>query len=249
MKYMGSKSKVARFIVPIIQEYINDSEPWAYIEPFCGGCNIIDKIHAPKRFAQDKQEHLIELFKNLDRLGELPEFVTKEHYSEVRKCFYNQTHIYEKWYVGAIGYLASYNGRFFDGGYAGVVETADGVRNYYDEALRNLKKQAEDLKGVEFVCSDYKLLNTQKAVIYCDPPYRGTKEYGISKGFDYEEFWQWVRKMSVENIVLVSSSEAPEDFECIWSKPVFRTMKASKETIPAVEKLFILKGEKLSWKN
>lgn len=48
MKYMGSKSKVARHIVPIIQKYIDDNQPWAYIEPFCGGCNIIDKIHARK---------------------------------------------------------------------------------------------------------------------------------------------------------------------------------------------------------
>ncbi len=142
---------------------------------------------------------------------------------------------------GAIGYLASYNGRFFDGGYAGIVHTKDGVRNYYEEALRNLVKQAEDLKGVEFVCSDYKLLNTHGAVIYCDPPYEGTKEYGISKDFDYGLFWQWVRAMSVENIVLISSSEAPDDFQCIWSKPVSRTIKADKNPVQAMEKLFIIK--------
>ena len=46
---------------------------------------------------------MIELFRNLDRLGELPGFVTKEHYSEVRKCFYEQTGIYEKWYVELSG--------------------------------------------------------------------------------------------------------------------------------------------------
>lgn len=247
MKYMGSKSKVARYIVPIIQKHIDDSKPWAYIEPFCGGCNIIDKVYAQKRFAHDKQEHLIELFKNLDRLGELPEFITKKHYSEVRNCFYEESGVFEKWYVGAIGYLASYNGRFFDGGYAGVVETAYGVRNYYAEALKNIKHQAKYLKEVEFVCSDYKLIDTQKAVIYCDPPYKGTKEYRVSNGFDYEKFWQWVRRMSAENVVLVSSNEAPEDFKCIWEKPVSRTI-ASKNTVQAVEKLFILEGEK-TWKN
>ena len=42
------------------------------------------------------------------------------------------------------------------------MHTENGVRNYYEEALRNLIKQAEDLKGVEFICSDYKLLNTQE---------------------------------------------------------------------------------------
>lgn len=241
MKYMGSKSKVAKYIVPVIQKYIDDSRAWAYIEPFCGGCNVIDKIHAPKRFAHDKQEHLIELFRNLDRLEELPEFVTKEHYVEVRRCFYEQTEDFEKWYVGAIGYLASYNGRFFDGGYAGIVQTAEGIRNYYDEALRNLKSQAKDLKDVEFICGDYRLINTQGAVIYCDPPYEGTKEYETNRKFNYEEFWRWVRKMSVENIVLVSSNKAPEDFECIWSKHVYRTINTSRSPTQATEKLFIMR--------
>lgn len=241
MKYMGSKSKVARHIVPIIQKYIDDNQPWAYIEPFCGGCNIIDRIHARRRIAYDRQEYLIELLRNLDRLGELPGHVTREHYSEVRRCFHGRTDEYEKWYVGAIGFLASYNGRFFDGGYAGTVRTAAGTRNYYEEALRNLVRQAADLVGVEFACRDYRMLNTKGAVIYCDPPYDGTKEYGISKGFDYGEFWQWGSAMSAENIVLISSSEAPDDFECIWSKPVSRTIKADKNPVRAMEKLFIKK--------
>ena len=120
------------------------------------------------------------------------------------------------------------------------MHTENGVRNYYEEALRNLIKQAEDLKGVEFICSDYKLLNTQGAVIYCDPPYEGTKEYGISKGFRlWRGFGSGVRAMSVENIVLISSSAAPDYFKCIWSKPVSRTIKADKNPVQATEKLFI----------
>ena len=40
MKYMGSKAKVARYIVPIIQEQIERSGYETYLEPFCGGCNV-----------------------------------------------------------------------------------------------------------------------------------------------------------------------------------------------------------------
>ena len=36
MKYMGSKAKVARYIVPIIQEQIERSGYETYLEPFCG---------------------------------------------------------------------------------------------------------------------------------------------------------------------------------------------------------------------
>lgn len=46
MKYMGSKAKVARYIVPIIQDHIDRSGFETYLDPFCGGCNIIDKIRA-----------------------------------------------------------------------------------------------------------------------------------------------------------------------------------------------------------
>ena len=44
MKYMGSKSRIAKDIVPIIQKCINDNNIQVYIEPFVGGANIIDKI-------------------------------------------------------------------------------------------------------------------------------------------------------------------------------------------------------------
>lgn len=87
MKYMGSKSKIAKYIVPLIQNEIDDKKIDTYIEPFCGGCNIIDSIHCNNRIASDKQKYLIALFQNIDKLEELPEFVTKEHYSEVRDCF------------------------------------------------------------------------------------------------------------------------------------------------------------------
>lgn len=37
MKYMGSKSRVAKYIVPIIQDCIGTNNITTYIEPFAGG--------------------------------------------------------------------------------------------------------------------------------------------------------------------------------------------------------------------
>lgn len=79
MKYMGSKARIAKYIVPIIQSYIDISYQKYYLEPFCGGCNVISHIHANKRYAFDKQKYLIALFNNLDKIEQLPDFVTKEH--------------------------------------------------------------------------------------------------------------------------------------------------------------------------
>ena len=235
---MGSKSRIAKDIVPIIQSYIDDNNIKLYIEPFCGGCNVIDKIICDSKLATDKHEYLIEMYNNLDKIHTLLEFITKEHYSEVRDCFNKKLDIYEKWYIGAVGFLASYNGRFFDGGYAGLVKTKTGtVRNYYDEAKRNLESQIDNLKGIKFENGDYKDLLLQDALIYCDPPYKDTKQYGINKSFDYEEFWQWVKDMSTDNIVIVSECQAPDDITCIWQQEVTRTIDNTKR-VSSIEKLY-----------
>lgn len=61
MKYMGSKSRIAKQIVPIIQNYIDQSTKKAYIEPFVGGANVIDKIVCDYRVGFDINKYLIAL--------------------------------------------------------------------------------------------------------------------------------------------------------------------------------------------
>ena len=238
---MGSKSRIAKHIVPIIQRYIDENNIDIYMEPFCGGCNIIDKIICKNKIAFDNHKYLIDLFNNLEQVKTLPEFIDKKHYSEVRDCFNNNLDTYPDWYIGAIGFLSSYNGRFFDGGYSGIVNTKAGTqRNYYDEAKRNLLEQIPYLKNIKFQCGDYKELysNVSDCLLYCDIPYKNTKQYGTSKNFDYDRFWSWTKNMSEKNIVLVSEHTAPDDWECIWEQEVKRTIDNTKR-VKAVEKLFI----------
>lgn len=237
---MGSKSRIAKYILPIIQQRIEDYHIETYIEPFCGGCNVIDKVVCETKIASDNHKHLISLFQNLDKINQLPDFVSKEHYSEVRECFNKGKSNYSNWYVGAIGFLASYNGRFFDGGYAGIVHTkANTERNYYDEARRNFIDQIPYLKSIRFQSGDYEELyhNNENCLFYCDIPYKGTKQYGSSKNFDYDRFWSWAERMSEKNIVLVSEHQAPSQWDCIWQQEVQRTIDNNKR-VKAVEKLF-----------
>ena len=242
MKYMGSKNRIAKYIVPIIQKKMEEYNLHTYVEPFVGGANVIDKIIADQKIGCDKQQYLIALYQNIDKISSLPDFVTKEHYSEVRDCYNRKLDKFEDWYIGAIGFLASYNGRFFDGGYAGVVITKAGtVRDYYAEAKRNLEEQIEYLRDIKWKCGDYRDIcsDYENCLIYCDPPYFGTKQYGVSRAFDYDAFWDWCFKMSEKNIVLVSEHSARNDFKSIWEMPVKRTIDNQKR-VPAVEKLFEL---------
>lgn len=243
MKYMGSKSRIAKDIVPIIQNCIDRNNPIAYLEPFVGGANVIDKVKANVKIGSDSNQYLIALFNYIKTNGGdgFPDFISREEYSRVR----SNKGDYPLWYVGLVGFLASYNGRFFDGGYAGKVNTKSGVvRDYYDEAKRNLLSQAKNLKDIYFSLLDYRkydieLLNNY--VIYCDPPYKNVKKYDNSLSFNHDEFWEIMRLWSKNNKVIISEQEAPDDFMCIWKKESLRTIDNTKR-VNSVEKLFIYNG-------
>lgn len=237
MKYMGSKSRIAKYIVPIIQKAIDDSGYKIYIEPFGGGMNVIDKIVGVKRYGCDLNKYLISLFEHLQRGESLPDEVSRETYSSIR----SNPDQFEDWMVGCVGFLASYNGRFFDGGYAqhGYEKTKSGerYRNYYREAKDNILAQMPDLLDVKFVVRNYLDINPSGAVIYCDPPYAGTKQYKNATQFNHEQFWDVMRRWSQDNIVFISEENAPEDFECIWSQEVSRSIKATDKST-SVERLY-----------
>lgn len=248
---MGSKSRIAKYIVPIIQKYIDENDVTKYYEPFVGGANVIDKVNCKKKYGSDLNKYLIALLSHVSNGGELFESVSKDLYDKARTAFNNgDTSEFEDWQIGNIGFIASYNGRWFDGGYAkpGYEKTKNGerYRDYYREAKDNLMKQTPNLKGTKFVTCDYKkfnenLNNHNGYVIYCDPPYAGTKQYANATKFDYDEFWQTMREWSENNIVLISEQNAPDDFECIWEQEVSRSIKAADKS-KSTEKLFKYKG-------
>lgn len=246
MKYMGSKSRIAKHIVPIIQDYIDKNNIETYIEPMVGGANIIDKIHCKTKIGYDINKYLIALLKRVQENEPLFESVSKDLYDKARTAVNNNdTSDFEDWEIGNIGFLASYNGRYFDGGYSkpGYEKTKNGLRyrDYYNESKNNLLNQAKnkEFKNIILYSEDYlKIPTYSNAVIYVDPPYENTKQYANSKNFDYKEFWNMIRKWSENNIVIVSEQHAPKDFKCIWRQEVSRSIKATDKS-KAVEKLFV----------
>lgn len=244
MKLMGSKSRIAKYIVPIIQKCINDNRITSYYEPFVGGANVIDKIHCNKKYGNDLNKYLIALLEYVSNGGKLLNEVPRELYSEVRANY--KSGKYEDWYVGNIGFLASYNGRWFDGGYAKPVyeHTKNGnrYRDYYQEAKRNLEEQSLQLTDIFFTSKDYRDLTFAKgSLIYADPPYANKKQFANATNFDYSSFWETVRKWSEDNYVLVSEENAPDDFITIWEHSVSRSIKSTGSS-RSTEKLFTYKN-------
>ena len=233
MKYMGSKNRIAKYILPII---LKDRQPnQYYVEPFVGGANMIDKVDG-LRIGADANKYLVSMWNGLLQGLDKPMEISKELYSRARTEYNNGTNIeFNDFMIGWIGWMGSFNGRFFDGGYSGKTET----RNYIDEQIRNTLKQVEFIRDVNFIHSDYKNLELPKnSIIYCDIPYKDTKQYATSKEFNHNEFWEWCREKSKEGYqVFISEYSAPEDFECVWSMEVTNSMNTTKTTRP-IEKLF-----------
>ena len=235
---MGSKNRIAKYLLPIILKDRKEDQ-W-YVEPFVGGANIIDKVDG-NRIGADKNEFLIEMWKGLQENKSRPYKIEKDLYSKARDYFNKSDYsIFDKFMVGWIGWMGSYNGRFFDGGYSGHCV---GKRDYIREQIKNTEAQIENIKNIEFIVSDYLDLKIPKnSIIYCDIPYNNTKQYLASKDFNHNEFWDWCREKSKEgHQVFVSEYNAPEDFECIWEMEVTNSMNTTK-TYKPTEKLFKYKG-------
>jgi site-specific DNA-adenine methylase len=87
------------------------------------------------------------------------------------------------------------------------------------EQLQQLERieQLEQLERpkLQFFCGDYfDVKIPDGAVIYCDPPYKGTAEYHEG-AFNHNQFWDWVREKSKTNKVYISEYQAPSDFKKI----------------------------------
>lgn len=236
MKYMGSKARFVKEILPIILKDRKDGQ-W-YVEPFAGGMNTICEVGG-NRIANDIHTNLIKMWRELVS-GWIPQKIDRDEYNEVRS---NQNK-YPEHFVGWVGFNCSYSGKWF-GGFAGETKTKIGtIRDYQSEAIKNILKQVKKMVGVLFQNNSYdKIELPPNSIIYCDPPYEGTTKY--ANNFAHKQFWDWVRSISNNgHTVFVSEYNAPDDFECVWQKQAKSSLSAngviggSKDS---VEKLFKLK--------
>ena len=235
MKYMGSKNRIAKHLLPIMLENRNGR---TWVEPFVGGANMIDKVDG-ERIGADLNEYLIEALKLIrDEPNSIPDLITESGYQELKdKKELNGI-------TGFVGFAMSFGGKWFGGYRRDVAGTKGCVENMKTQTRRskqNAIKQSKKLQGVEFIAKGYADLEIPKnSLIYCDPPYEGTTKY--KDGFNHDEFWEWCRQKTKEgHQVFVSEYNAPSDFKCVYSKDLATTLSKQKGKIDT-EKLFVYCG-------
>ena len=109
MKYMGSKNRIAKYILPIMLAERKPDQWW--VEPFVGGANIIDKVQG-KRIGADINPYVINALISIrDCVSNLPktskEF-TEDDYRQLRKSD-------DYKYKGYAGFAFSYSGKWLGG--------------------------------------------------------------------------------------------------------------------------------------
>lgn len=248
MKYMGSKQKIAKDILSVI--FKNSEQTFYFVDLFCGSCSVTELVPEKYiRIANDKNMFLIKMFEYLVNGFDFPRIIKKDVYDHYRNLYnqYNKGLIElsfdEIAMIGWVGWMGSFNGRFFSGGYSGhnVVISSGKTRDYIKEQIQNTLKSIENLEGVIFKSDSYEHVSIPEgSIVYCDIPYKSTKQYETSKGFDYDKFYNWCRENKNKYQIYISEYNMPDDFICIWSKEVTNSMNTTK-TYKPVEKLFTIK--------
>jgi len=230
MQYLGGKSRIAKEISNIINYYSNDK---TFVSLFCGACSIESMVVAEHKILNDSHPYLIALLEAVQNGYEMPEQITKEQYYDVKANPDRDMAL-----TGFVGFGCSFGAKWW-GGYA----ANNAGTNYAKQAKNSLLRKMENLKDAEILCDDYRNIKIPNdSVVYCDPPYAGTTGYSNTGDFSHEDFWNYMREISKNNIVFISEIHAPDDFEVHWEKSIKRVLDKNKDNnFDSVEKLFKLK--------
>lgn len=200
-----------------------------YCEPFCGMLGVYQHIpalfqdHKPKLKykAGDVNKSVILMWKAAQKGWKPPaEKISKKEFLDLKNSKPSA-------FSGFIGHVHAFRGVYFTGYFTHP-------KSKLRHSSQRVQDIASNLKNVSFQSGDYKKYsNLKNYIIYCDPPYAGTRQHyfrrstAVSTGrhnkkvnlnFDSDEFWEWCEKMSKDNIVFVSEYKAPRNTQKIWSK-------------------------------
>src|SRR5699024_12804894 len=99
------------------------------------------------------------------------------------------------------------------------------TRRSSDLSLQRLNTTNKDYKDLKF---------KPNSVIYCDPPYKNTEDYGVK--FNHDEFYEWA--LNQNNPVYISEYSAPKDFKLVKQISHRSTLSASNNDKQVIENLY-----------
>jgi DNA adenine methylase len=230
MRYFGGKAKIAKELSIFLNSKIQPNQ--TFIDLFCGSCNVVSKIQAKERIANDLHKELIALHIAVQEGQELPSAVSESEYLHIKQ----NKELYPDWLVAFVGFGLSFSGKYF-GGYARDNRGDD----YCGNAKSSLNKKHSRLEDVKFINLNYSDVQIpQESFIYCDIPYKDTTKYSVGD-FKHDDFYRYAKQKQSEGyIVYVSEYEhnVPEDWKVVWrhesTKSIRNKDKVQEATVEVV---------------
>lgn len=224
MQYFGGKYKISNDLANVLNP-ITKGKP--FVDLFCGACNVVERITtASSRMANDNNPYLIALLKAIQDGYEPPTHVTREQYN------YVMSHLDENPALsGFIGIGCS-----FSGGWKNGYAHNNSATNYAIRAYNTLLRQKQKLEGVTLTSCDYNKASIPVgAVVYCDPPYKGTTNKYYARKFDYDAFIKWVEANKGTYDIYISEYKESVPFwstsyEVVWEKESCQQIANRKKT-------------------
>lgn len=215
--YSGGKRRIGKEVAQKIAEVAEELGGFrGYCEPFCGMMGVYEHISGrlpkgTKLLAGDRNGHVVKLWRALIKGWKPPRKCSKRYFLSLKA---KGSDSLETIFLGhAAALRACYLTTYRENSTGKVARQAD-----------NCERSAKDLVNVKLSTGEYSQFSDLEGfIIYCDPPYRGTKHHYFVDGvnrtkFDSEAFDDWCREMSEKNLVIVSEFTAPPGAIEIWRK-------------------------------
>lgn len=217
MIWLGSKKAIAEELWKLIVSKRKENQTEFY-EPFCGSVSLVPYIKPSDGFDRIYLSDLNRSLVCFLRAMQDGSFVvpqkryTKEDYDYYKGLQEEDSAI--KFYIGNYySYMGTYYHAFLAPKQVGPPGTND---------IKRMKKMFKECRVPISINwhSYHRFAGKRNCVFYLDPPYKNqSQRYGFSI-FDSDEFWDFARRLSEHNTVLISELEAPPDFEIVWEKDV-----------------------------
>ena len=199
MRYLGGKSRIAKKLVATIEPIRRGRQFW---DPFCGGLSVsVALSDGGPGLVSDANPSLIALYKAVREGWDPPTALSYDEWlvwrdapdEDPRKAFAR--------------FGCTFGGNWSSGyARAGDENFAKETRNVLLRDIGKLKKA-----GCELACIDFLEVDPRPiaAVLYLDPPYRGTTAYPGVPPFDHDRFYARVAAWSRHTDVFVSEYAMP----------------------------------------
>jgi len=233
MRYMGGKSRLAKYLLPIVLKDRESDQP--YYDICCGAGAMSTSTStisiASPVTAVDINFYTIEAMKLIrDHPTALPK--NNHEFTEEDYLFYkslykeNRHHLLHPGIFGYIGYTGSFAGKWYDT----WAKDTQVTRDFIAEGYRNAQKQSPCIQNVNYIAASFDSVEIQEeSIVYIDPPYRDSTRYThIKEPFPYAAFYEWCKYIKYDKKCKVFLSEYWTPFTPVWSKEVPRNISRKK---------------------